>query len=155
MFRRWWNDPRMALRLTTSFIIAAGLIAGLGLFLRDVIDGLDDQWTFFLDTASLLLAVAGAVLDFRAISRMESFAPGWGRRRAAVQLFAGAIAGVGACLILGWADTEELPAMARGALSAGMFAGIGLGIAGMLYFGWFSGAERLERRIEQRTDEDW
>ena len=45
--------------------------------------------------------------------------------------------------------------MTSAGLSAGMIAGFGLGLAGFLYFGWFSGADRLERRIEQRIDEDW
>lgn len=155
MLRRWWNNPRVALRLTTSLIILAGLIAGLGAGLRDVIDGQNDQWTYLLDTLGLLLAVAGAGLDFRATARMESFAPGRGRRRAAGQLLVGALAGVGGCLILGWGDTGGWPAMTSAGLSAGMIAGFGLGLAGFLYFGWFSGADRLERRIEQRIDEDW
>ena len=155
MVRAWWNNPRTALWFTTSFIIGAGLIAGSGILLRDVIAGQNDQWTYVLDTIGLILAVAGAGLDFRATSRLVGVAPGWGRSRAALQLLVGGIAGIGGCLVLGWADTEDLPAMVRGALSAGMTAGIGLGFAGLLYFGWFSGGERLGRRIEQRVDEEW
>lgn len=155
MLRRWWNHPQIALRLTTGLICFAGLIAGLGTFLRDRTADQNDQWTFLLDTSGLLLAVIAAALDFRASGRIAEFSPGTGRRRAILQVALGIIVGLGACVILGWVEADTRSPYVRGLLSAGLTAAIGTALAGFLYIGWFSGAERMGRRIEQRIDEDW
>jgi hypothetical protein len=78
VLRRWWRNPQTALRLTLAVIISGGVIAGFGTFFRDIIAGQNDQWTFLLNTIGLLIAVFGAILDFRATSRVAEFAPGFG-----------------------------------------------------------------------------
>jgi hypothetical protein len=155
MFRRWWNNPRTALKVTISLIITGGLIAGLGTFLRDRSSDQNDQWTFLLDTFGLLVAIIGAVLDFRASARVAEFVPGAGRLRAMTQLLVGVFGSLGACILLGWVKGTTFPPIVRGLTAAGMTAAIGAGLAGMLFIGWFSGANHLERRIEQRIDEEW
>ena len=155
MLLRWWRNPRTAQRLTLAVIVLGGVIAGFGTFLRDIITGHNDQWTFILDTIGLLIAVFGAVLDFRATGRVAEFAPGFGRRRAALELAVGAFLAVTGCFLLGWILSEGAPAVVRGLLSAALTAGFGLAFAGLLYCGWFSGSEYLGRRIEQQSDEEW
>jgi membrane associated rhomboid family serine protease len=155
VFRRWWNNPRISLRITFGIIIAGGLIAGLGTLILDLSSDQNDQWTFLLDTVGLVVAVVGAALDFRASARIGEFVPGAGKSRAILMILCGAIVGLGACVALGWIEADALPPLARGLLSAGMTAAIGAGLAGLLYIGWFSGADRVERRIEQTIDEDW
>jgi membrane associated rhomboid family serine protease len=103
----------------------------------------------------LVVAVVGAALDFRASARIGEFVPGAGKSRAILMILCGAIVGLGACVALGWIEADALPPLVRGLLSAGMTAAIGAGLAGLLYIGWFSGADRVERRIEQTIDEDW
>ena len=152
--RARWNDPRTALRLTLILIAAGGVIAGIGAWLRAEITGRADQWTYFLDSAGLLIAVAGAALDFRAVSRIADVAPGFGRRRGVIELLAGTIAAAGACVVLGWSDRIDSP-VAKGVLAAILTAGIGYGLAGFVQIGWFRGGDWLERRIEQRIDEEW
>jgi hypothetical protein len=155
VLRRWWRNPQTALRLTLVVIIAGGVIAGIGTFLRNIITGQNDQWTFILDTFGLLIAVLGAVLDFRATGRVAEFAPGFGRRRAALELTIGAILALSGCYLLGWVVTASASALLHGVLSAALTAGFGLVFASLLYFGWFSGSEYLGRQIEQRSDEEW
>lgn len=155
MLRRWWNNPRTSVRATLAIIVVGGLIAGLGTFLRDLSSDHNDQWTFLLDTVGLLVAVVGAALDFRASARLAEFVPGSGKSRAILQLLFGAVVGFGACVALGWVEAGAMSPLARGLLSAVMTAAIGAGLAGLLYIGWFSGGDRLERRIAQRSDEDW
>jgi membrane associated rhomboid family serine protease len=155
VFRLWWNNPRTSLRITFGIIIAGGLIAGLGTLIRDLSSDQNDQWTFLLDTVGLVVAVVGAALDFRASARIAEFVPGAGKSRAILMILCGAIVAIGACVVLGWIEADALPPLVRGLLSAGMTAAIGAGLAGLLYIGWFSGADRVERRIEQRIDEDW
>lgn len=155
MLRRWWNNPRSALRATLGIIVVGGLIAGIGTFLRDRSPDKNDQWTFLLDTFGLLVAIVGAVLDFRASSRIAEFAPGVGRARALFQVIFGVFGGLGACVVLGWVEESTFPPVVRGLIAAGMITAVGAGLAGLLYIGWFSGADHLGRRIEQRIDEEW
>ncbi len=155
VLRRWWRNPQTALRLTLAVIIAGGVTAGFGTFFRDIITGQNDEWTFVLDTIGLLIAVLGAILDFRATGRLAEFAPGFGRRRAALELLIGSVLAFSGCFLLGWVITDSAPAIVRGALSAALTAGFGLVFASLLYFGWFSGTEYLGRQIEQRSDEEW
>jgi hypothetical protein len=154
MLRARWNNPRAALRLALSVILVGSLVAGIGAWLREEIDGKNDQWTYFLDTLGLLIAVAGAVLDFRASARLAEFGEVRARRPGAIQLLAGTATVIAACLILGWSDAISSP-IGRGLLSAALTGGIGFGLAGFMHIGWFRGGEWLERRIEQRIDEDW
>jgi hypothetical protein len=56
---------------------------------------------------------------------------------------------------LGWLASDEWPAIIRAVLSAVLTLGIGVGFAGILYIGWFSGGDYLERRIAQRSSEEW
>ena len=155
VLRRWWRNPQTAQQLTLAVIVLGGVIAGFGTFLRDIITGQNDQWTFVLDTIGLLIAVFGAVLDFRATGRVAEFAPGFGRRRAALELAIGSVLAISGCFLLGWVLPDSVPAVVRGLLSALLTAGFGLAFAGLLYFGWFSGSEYLGRQIEQRSDEEW
>lgn len=155
VLRRWWRNPQTALRLTLAVIISGGVIAGFGTFFRDIIAGQNDQWTFLLNTIGLLIAVFGAILDFRATSRVAEFAPGFGRRRAALELLIGAVLAVSGCILLGWVVGHSAPAVVRGLLSAALTGGFGLVFASLLYFGWFSGSEYLGRQIEQRSYEEW
>jgi hypothetical protein len=155
MLRQWWANPRTAPRVALGVILLGGVLAGIGTFFRDAISGQNDEWTYLLDTAGLLIAVFGAGLDFRATARIAEFTPGSGNRRAILQVLAGAICALGGCILLGWVATSGTPAVIRGLLSGVMTAGFGLGFAGLLHIGWFSGADRLGRRIEQRIDEDW
>lgn len=143
------------MRVTLGIILAGGLIAGLGTLLRDLSSDQNDQWTFLLDTLGLIAVIIGAALDFRASARIAEFAPGAGRRRAMLLLLFGAVTGLGACIMLGWVEAGAFPPVVRGLISAAMTAAIGVGLAGLLYIGWFSGGDRLERRIEQRIDEEW
>jgi hypothetical protein len=154
MLRAWWNSPRGALRLTLTIILLGGFVAGIGTWLRDEISGGNDAWTYFLDTAGLLIAVAGAALDFRASGRLAEFAEGQIGRRGALLLLAGTAAAISSCLVLGWSDSLSSPFL-RGLLSAALTAGIGYGLAGFMEIGWFRGGTWLERRIGQRIDEDW
>jgi hypothetical protein len=154
MLRARWNSPRGALRLTITIILLGGVVAGIGAWLRDEIPGGNDAWTYFLDTAGLLIAVAGAALDFRASGRLAEFAEGQIRRRGAILLLAGTAAAVTSCLVLGWSDSVSSPFF-RGLLTAVLTAGIGFGLAGFMEIGWFRGGDWLERRIGQRVDEDW
>lgn len=143
------------MQITLGIIVVGGLIAGLGTLLRDLSSDRNDQWTFSLDTAGLIVVIIGAALDFRASARIAEFAPGAGRSRAILQLLLGVMIGLGACVVLGWVEASTIPPVVRGLLSAAMTAAIGAGLAGLLYIGWFSGADRIERRIEQRIDEEW
>ena len=135
-------------------VLCGGGIAGLGAWLRERTAGGNDQWTYFLDTIGLLMTVIGAVLDFRASSRITEFRPDWGRRRAVVLATSGIAGGLGSCIVLGWVTSLDSPAV-RGLLAAVLTAAIGLGLAGLLHIGWFRGSGWLERRIEQRVDEEW
>lgn len=136
-------------------IVLGGVLAGLGMLLRDLIDSRNDQWTFLLDTAGLVVTTLGAVLDFRANARLGNFELPGGRRRAALQLSGGLVASLGGCYLLGWVVTDEADVILRTLLTAAMTAGIGCILAGILYIGWFSGGDYLERRIQQRVDEEW
>jgi hypothetical protein len=95
------------------------------------------------------------VLDVRASGRFAEFDPGAGRRRALLQVVSGSLAAVTGCLALGWLASDEWPAIIRAVLSAVLTLGIGVGLAGILYIGWFSGGDYLERRIAQRSSEEW
>jgi hypothetical protein len=141
--------------LTHAVIILGGVIAGIGTFFRNIITGQNDEWTFILDTIGLLIAVLGALLDFRATGRVAGFVPGFGRRRAALELVIGAFLALSGCVLLGWVVTDSAPALLHGMLSAALTAGFGLTFASLLYFGWFSGSEYLGRQIQQRSDEEW
>ena len=154
MFHAWWHNPRTALRLTAGMMVTGGLLAGLGTYLRDRNTGGNDQWTYYFDTAGLLLVVVGAALDFRASGRIAEFRPELVRRRALLLAILGVSCALGACLVLGWVSSIESPVL-RGILASVMTAAIGAGLAGFLHIGWFSGGGWLERRIEQRTDEEW
>jgi len=154
MLRAWWISPRGALRLTLTIILLGGFIAGIGAWLRDDDSGGNDGWTYLLDTAGLLIAVAGAALDFRASGRLAEFGEGQNRWRGALLLLAGTAAALTSCLVLGWSDSVSSPFL-RGLLSAVLTAGIGSGLAGFMEIGWFRGGDWLERRIGQRIDEDW
>ena len=153
--RRWWHNPQTALRVSLAVIITGGLFAGSGTYFRDRPSDHDRQWTFLLDTLGLLIAIAGAGLDFRASSRMFGMTPRSGRHRAIAQLLVGAIVGGGACLVLGWVVNESLPPFWRAVFAGCITAGFGAGLAGLLHIGWFSGSEYLERRIAQRSSDDW
>ena len=124
VLRRWWRNPQKALRLTLAVIVSGGVIAGFGTFFRDIIAGQNDQWTFILDTIGLLIAVFGALLDFRATSRVAEFAPGFGRRRAALELLFGAILAVSGCILLGWVVGDSAPAVVAGTALGGVDGGI-------------------------------
>jgi O-antigen/teichoic acid export membrane protein len=135
-------------------VLCGGIIAGIGSWLRERTAGGNDQWTYVLDTFGLLVAVIGAILDFRASARITEFRPDWGRRRATLLAVSGVAAGLGSCIVLGWVTTLDSPA-ARGALTAVWTAAIGISLAGLLHIGWFRGSGWLERRIEQCVDEEW
>lgn len=130
-------------------------MAGLGTLLRGLIDGRNDQWTFLFDTCGLIVASVGAVLDFRASARLGDIELPHGRRRAVLQLTLGLLATLGGCYVLGWVLDDGKPLILSTLLSALMTAGIGALLAGMLYIGWFGGGDHLERRIQQRADEEW
>lgn len=154
MIRTWWNNPRTALRRSAGLMVTGGFLAGIGTWLRDRNTGSNDQWTYYFDTAGLLIAVIGAGLDFRATAHMAEFRPETVRRRAGLLATFGLICALGACVVLGWASSLDAPAV-RGLLAGIMTAGIGAGLAGFVEIGWFSGGDWLERRIEQRSDEEW
>lgn len=155
MIRDRLQNPRTALRVTMGIILFGGFLAGLGNLLRDLIDGKNDQWTFLLDSCGLLVTTAGAFLDFRANARFGEIELPGGRRRAGLQLLGGLIATLGGCYLLGWVVTESANAWLRALLTFAMTAGIGLILAGLLYIGWFGGGDHLERRIQQRSEEEW
>ena len=136
-------------------MLLGGLLAGLGTLLRGMIDGGNDQWTYFLDTGGLLVVLFGAGLDFRASSRFASFDERGGRKRAVMQAAFGSLAALLACFVLGWLAGSDWPGVVRALISMMLTLGIGVGLAGFLYFGWFSGGNYLERRIEQQADEEW
>lgn len=154
MLRVWWNNPATALRRSIGIVLCGGLIAGIGSWLRERTAGGNDQWTYFLDTIGLVVAVAGAILDFRASARITEFRPEWGRRRGLLLAVTGVTAALGSCIVLGWVTSLDSPAL-RGVLEAMLTAAIGVGLAGLLHIGWFRGSGWLERRIEQRVDEEW
>lgn len=149
------QNPRTALRVTFGVIVLGGIIAGLGLLLRDLIDGRNDQWTFLLDTCGLVVTTLGAALDFRANARFGDRELPGGRKRAWMLVLGGALATIGGCYLLGWVTTDASPIVFRALVSSAMTAGIGAGLAGLLYIGWFGGADHLERRIQQRSEEEW
>jgi hypothetical protein len=148
-------NPRTARRVAEGVLLGGGLLAGAGTALRAWIEGGNDQWTYLLDTAGLLIAVAGAGLDFRASGILAQFDERANRRRAIAQVALGAISAAGGCYLLGWLAGAGWPALARGALSFLLTFGIGVGLAGLLYIGWFGGGNYLERRIEQQGEEKW
>jgi hypothetical protein len=149
------QNPRTALRFTMGIILLGGGLAGLGMLLRDVIDGSNDQWTFLLDSLGLLVTTVGAFLDFRTNIRFGDLEIPGGRRRAGFQLLGGLVGTLGGCYLLGWVITDESHIVLRCLLTAAMTAGIGCIIAGLLYIGWFGGGDHLERRIQQRANEEW
>ncbi|MDQ2683263.1 MAG: hypothetical protein M3Y37_07020 [Chloroflexota bacterium] len=153
--RRVLANPRTALRLTLGIIIVGGLLAAIGSLLRDLIDGRNDQWTFLFDTFGLLLAAVAAVLDFRTQMRLGDLELPGARRRAVLLLVSGLAAAILGCLVLGWMVEDDTPAVLRALLSGLMTAGIGCSLAGLLYIGWFGGGDHLERRIQQRAEEEW
>jgi hypothetical protein len=136
-------------------LLLGGLLAGLGTALRAGIDGGNDQWTYLLDTAGLVVAIAGAGLDFRVSGLLAEFDERGGRRRALAQVAFGALASVGGCYLLGWLAGPSWPGFARAVLAFLLTSGIGIGLAGLLYIGWFGGGNYLERRIEQQGEEEW
>jgi hypothetical protein len=94
-------------------------------------------------------------LDFLISGRFGHFDQRASYRRALIQACAGALAAASACITLGWIAGENWPAIAKGLISSLLTLGIGVGLAGLLYIGWFSGGDYLERRISQRSDEEW
>ena len=132
-----------------------GTLAGIGTLFRARSAAGHGQWTYLLDTAGLIVVLVGAVLDVRASGRFTDFDPGAGRRRALIQVACGSIAAVTGCLALGWLASDDWPAIVRSILSGVLTLGIGVGLAGILYIGWFSGGDYLERRIAQRSGEEW
>jgi hypothetical protein len=141
--------------LAGGILLLGGLLAGLGAAIRSWIEGGNDQWTYFLDTAGLIVVVAGAVLDFRVSGLLAEFDARAGRRRAIAQVVFGALAASVGCYLLGWLAGVSWSALVKGALSFLLTLGIGVGLAGLLYIGWFGGSNYLERRIEQQGEEEW
>ena len=154
MFPQFAN-PRSARRIAVGVLVLGGTLAGLGTLIRSQDSAGNDQWTYLLDTAGLGIVIAGAALDVRVSARFAEFDAGGTRRRAIWQFAFGAMAAVTGCIVLGWVASGSWPALARAFLSGLLTLGIGLGLAGLMYIGWFSGGDYLERRIGQRADEEW
>lgn len=150
-----FDNPRTARRVATVVLLLGGLLAGLGTAIRAWQPEGNDNRTFLLDTGGLLIALLGAGLDFRASGHFAVFDERGSQRRAMAQLLAGSLAAGIACIALGWLASDEWPAAVRGAIATFLTLGIGVGLAGLLYIGWFSGGDYLERRIEQRSGEEW
>jgi hypothetical protein len=149
------QNPNVALRLSLGVILLGGFLAGLGTILRSLIDGQNDQWTYLLDTLGLVVTVLGAVLDFRTQARLGDIEIPGARRRAGLLLAIGGLCAIGGCFLSGWAIGSDANPVVTGILGAGMTSGLGMALAGLLYIGWFGGGDRLERRIQQRAEEEW
>ncbi len=133
-------------------ILIGGVLAGLGSLIRDLTSGPAD-WTFFLDTIGLIVAVIGAGYDFRIQLRVGEYNVAITRRRGALLLIAGALMTIGGCWVLGWVLTGSSLPILRALLAVVLTSGIGLVVAGMLNIGWFGGGGYLDRRIAQQSDE--
>lgn len=138
-----------------AVLALGGILAGLGTLLRAWDGTGNDQWTYLLDTVGLMVVVIGAGLDVRASGPFVQFDEQGSRRRAILQVTGGsAMTGV-SCVALGWVADGGWPALVRGAISLTLTLGIGICLAGFLNIGWFSGGDYLERRIAQRSEEEW
>ena len=152
--RQHLENPRTAARIAFGTLLLGGVIAGLGEYLRDVLDG-ETQWTFLFDTVGLIVALIGAAWDFRVQLQFGDDNPKATKRRGAYLLLGGIVLSFGGCWLLGWVLTDTAQPALRGLIAAALTTGIAAVIDGFLHIGWFGGGDYLERRIAQRSEEEW
>jgi hypothetical protein len=148
--RRRLADPRQLRRFGSSLILLGAVVAGIGAGWRS---GDGPNASYLLDTAGLLLAVAGAVADTRVGALVMSFAPREERRRALIRLTIGLVAFLPGCLALSVLGSGQ--ALARGLGSAALTGGAGLALGGLLTIAWHYGGDYAADRIDRLSDDDW
>ena len=153
--RQLLANPATAQKFALGTLLAGGLVAGLGNLIRDLSAAGTAQWTFLLDVIGLLLAIFGAAWDFRTQLRFGDFDPKRTKRRGTILLTAGLVGSFGGCWLLGWVIAEDTQPLLGFVTATIMTSGIGAVIDGFVHIGWFGSGDYLDRRIAQRSQDEW
>ncbi len=133
--------------------VSVGLGAALGAtgtLLRDTSD--DNSWTYVLDAAGLLLAIAGAVAEARVSTIFSAFQPESARRRATLLLCLGILAALGACVLLSSLEGDGTAVAIRTGAAALLIVGIGAGLGGGLSLAATVGVRYAADRLANLDD---
>lgn len=149
-------NPRTLRRVGVGVSVAGAAFGGLATGIRRGVLGGGPRGTetYLLDVAAVLICVAGVVVEARALDILIPHASGL-RRQSVVQLAAGAVLGLIACLAIPAVRSEELPGWAATGLAFLVYLGGGRALGGAAGVALALAPGYLEGRIDDRLDEPW